>query len=290
MTYIHNDSMTNFHNIFSYSFKTGLQQWRIGLIVYLLQLCLALTVGMQIYAVLEASIGHSLEINKLLQQYDHTVLTDFLSVHGASITPLIGQLRWLLPLWLLFSVFINGGMLYCAALPGQDSWRAFWQGGAAYFFPFLKIALFFLSLALVWTVAVWLPVAANLQPALEKFPSEKYVIWGVVLVAALWLAGLAGLFVWSVLSRLQCLQKGTSFVSSLKSSGRIFWNKKIRMLGLLGGFAGLQLLVSVGYWMLEASGGMTSLLWVAVFFAIQQVVIFIRILVRQMWYAGLAVA
>ena len=78
---------------FLQGFNTGIRQWRIASIVYFLQLYLALTLGMQVYDVLEASIGHSLEINKLLQQYDHTVITDFLKVHGASITPLIGQLR-----------------------------------------------------------------------------------------------------------------------------------------------------------------------------------------------------
>ena len=115
---------------------TGFRQWRIVAIVYALQLCLALTLGMQAYEVLEASIGHSLELHKLLQGYDHTVLTDFLNVHGASITPLLGQLRWLALVWLLFSVFTDGGLLYCTASPQQASWRSFWQGGAAYFFAF----------------------------------------------------------------------------------------------------------------------------------------------------------
>lgn len=282
--------MTNFRNTFFRGFTTGLQQWRIVLTVYILQLCLAFTVGMQVYEVLEASIGRSLEINKLLRQYDHTVIADFLNVHGASITPLIGQLRWLLLVWWLFSVFVNGGMLYCAAFPGQASWRAFWQGGSAYFFPFLKFALFFLALALAWTVAVWLPVAANMESALENLPSEQYVAWGVSGIAVIWLAGLAVLLVWSALSRLQCLQRGTLFMNSLKLGGRLFWNKKTKMLGLLAGFAGLQLLITAGYWLLESSGGMTSPLSVLVFFGAQQLVAFGGILIRQMWYGGMAVA
>ena len=104
-------------NVFQYSFSVGLRQWRIALIVYIFQFCLVLTRGMQVFQVLEASIGHSLEINKLIKNYDHTVLTDFLKVHGASITPLIGQLRWLLLIWLFFSVFINAGLLAAVATP-----------------------------------------------------------------------------------------------------------------------------------------------------------------------------
>jgi len=91
-------------SVFRKSFSTGLRQWRITAIVYLFQLCLAFTLGMQVFDVLKASIGHSLELNKLLVHYDHTVFTDFLKIHGVSITPLIGQLRWLLLTWLIFSV------------------------------------------------------------------------------------------------------------------------------------------------------------------------------------------
>ncbi len=122
-----------------HSFRTGMRQWRIAALVYFFQVCLALTLGMQVHGVLEASIGHSLELDKLLKGYDHTVVTDFLKVHGASITPLIGQLRWLLLIWLIFAVFIDAGLLACSAAPLEASARNFWKGGVAWFFPFLKI-------------------------------------------------------------------------------------------------------------------------------------------------------
>ena len=265
---------------------TGFRQWRIVAIVYALQLCLALTLGMQAYEVLEASIGHSLELHKLLQGYDHTVLTDFLNVHGASITPLLGQLRWLALVWLLFSVFLDGGLLYCAALPEQASWRAFWQGGAAWFFPFLKIALVFLALALVWSAAVLVPVVAFLELALEYFPSEVYAVWGVLGLLAVWLVGLGVLLVWSVLSRLQRLRNGTSTVVSLKTGGRVFRQHKARYFGLLAVFAGIQLALIMLYWTLESLSGMTSPMQIVVFFGVQQAFVFLRILLRQMLYAA----
>ena len=277
-------------NILRYGIKIGLQQWRIAAIVYGIQLCLALMLGMQVYEVLDASIGHSLEVNKLLQQYDHTVLTDFLKVHGASITPLIGQLRWLLLVWLLFSVFINAGLLFCAARPEEAGWRSFWKGGAAYFFPFLKIGLLFLLLALVWTVVLWLPALSVLQPALEYFSSEKYAVWGVLLLMAVWLLGLVLLFVWSVISRLQHLQSGASVIGSVTSGRRIFWKNKTRVLGLLLGFAALQLLLVVSYFLLEAYTGMTSPGLILLVFLVQQLFVFFRILIRLILYAGLGVA
>ncbi|MBK8193935.1 MAG: hypothetical protein IPK76_12270 [Lewinellaceae bacterium] len=273
---------------FLHGFKVAMRQWRIAAIVYAIQLGLALTLGMQVYEVLEASIGRSLEINKLLSHYDHTVLTDFLKVHGASITPLVGQLRWLLLVWLIFSVFIDAGLLYCAARPEQASGRFFWQGGAVYFFPFLKIGLFFLALALVWTALIWIPTAVLLEPSLEYFSTEQYPVWLVLLLMVVWLLGLAVLFVWSVASRLQHLSTGMSVAGSLADGWRVFRSRKAHLLGLLTGFVALQMLLVVLYFTLEGYSGMTSVPLIPVFFAVQQAFVFFRIQIRQMMYAAIA--
>ena len=243
---------------------------------------------MEVHNVLGSSIGSSMEINKLLSHYDHTVLTDFLKVHGASITPLIGQVRWLLLAWLLFSVFIDAGLLVCAARPQQAAGRYFWQAGAEYFFPFLKISLFFLLLALVWTVVIVLPIALFFEPSFQYFPSEKYSVWLVLALLSLYLLGLAKLYIWAVLSRLNKLETGASFFASLKNSRRVFWKQKWTLLGFVLGFVALQFLLLVVYWQLEAFGGMTSAGLIVLFFILQQVFVFFRIQIRQMMYAGIA--
>lgn len=274
--------------IFLHGFKTGLQQWRIVFVVYLIQLGLALTLGLQVHEVLKASIGQSLALNQLLAGYDHTVITDFLKVHGASITPLIGQLRWLILLWLLFSIFINGGLLYCANAPEQASVRAFWRTGAMYFFPFLKISLLMLMLALVWTVLLWLPTLLYLEPALEYFPSEQYIVWLAELIVVVWLLGLAVVFAWSVLSRMQYLYAGASTLSCLKAGWQAFRINKVPYFALLSGFGCLLILLVLAYYFLQAHAGMTSPFLLLLFFIAQQLVVFSRILVRQMLYVAIS--
>lgn len=263
-----------------------MRQWRITGIVYIFQWCLVFTLGMQVYGVLESSIGHSLEISKLLHNYDHTVFTDFLKVHGASITPLLGQLRWLILAWLVFSVFIDAGLLVCAASPAETGGRAFWKGAAEYFFPFLKIALFFLTLALIWTAILWLPIALSIEPSFEYFSSEKYTVWMVLFGLAFYLFGLALLFLWSVSSRFVKIRSGVSIAASLKVGWQIFRKNKWRFVGLLSGFAGLQLILLIVYWQLEALSGMTSPGLILAFFVVQQAFVFFRIQLRQMLYAG----
>lgn len=273
-------------SLFQEAFWATLRQWRITSIVYVLQLALALTLGMQVYEVLQASIGNSLEINRLVTHYDHTVLTDFLKIHGASITPLIGQLRWLVLVWLLFSVFIQAGLLFCATQKDASP-RHFWVGGYTYFFPFLKIAGIFVLLFLIWTALVLTPIALFLQDSLQYFSSEKYSVWWVLGLMGVYLIGLAGLFSWSVLSRLAYLSEaGTSIRKSIAKGARKLRKNAKKVLGLVLLFALLQILIILIYNGLDAVIGMTSPATIAVLFGIQQGFAFCRIQLRQMLYGA----
>ncbi|MFN0176110.1 MAG: hypothetical protein ACKVU0_15790 [Saprospiraceae bacterium] len=273
--------------IISSSFSDGRRQWRVAAIVYFIQLCLAMTLGMQAHSVLESSIGHSLEINKLLAQYDHTVLTDFLKVHGASITPLIGQLRWLLLVWLIFSVFINAGLLYSVQSERLTA-RTFWQGGAEYFFPFLKISLTFLLLALAWTALIWLPFLMFIQPSYQYFSSEKYTVWLALSLLFIYLLGLGVLFIWSVISRFLKIKTNASTFPCIKNGWAIFRKNKGGFLLLMFCFLAFQIALSAAYWLLEAITGMTSPAWVLLLFVVQQAFVFFRIQLRQIMYSGVS--
>ncbi len=275
-------------NVFSHSFPLALRQWRVAAIIYFIQLGLAMTLGMQAHSVLESSIGHSLEINKLFTHYDHTVITDFLKVHGASITPLIGQLRWLLLVWVIFSVFIDAGMLYCISTgtrSAQATARTFWQGGAEYFFSFLKISLLFLLLVLVWTTVILLPIALFMEPSLEYFSTEQYTVWATIFLLLVYLAGLAILFIGSVLSRIAKINTGASVVSCIKKGGQVFWKNKRGFLGTMSVFVALQIVLLAFYWFLEAIIGMKTSWGILALFIVQQVFVFFRIQMRQMMYA-----
>lgn len=277
-------------NLLLSSFWIAIKQWRVTAIVYFIQLGLAITLGIQAFEVLKASIGHSLEINKLIAHYDHTVISDFLKVHGASITPLIGQLRWLLLLWLAFSVFLDAGLMHCATADlrsEQASPRTFWLGGSVYFFPFLKISLLFLLLALIWTGVVLLPIALFMERSLEYFDTEQYTVWATLLLLLVYLIGLAMLFLGSVLTRFLKIKTGATIASCIKTGRGIFWQSKRPFLSLILFFVGLQIAALSLYWFLEAIFGMTSALGILVVFLMQQSFAFFRIQIRQMLYAGI---
>lgn len=269
-------------------FKYGLRQWRIAVLVYALQLCLVLPLGMQIYHVLEASIGHSVSLQALVKGYNHTVLMDFLKVHGASVTPLIGQLRWLILVYLLFAVGLDGGMLYCAMLPGRSRISDFWTGATARFLPYLGIAVCVGVAMLGWTILLWLPFLLKLEAALLWFPSEAYVVWMAFVILAVYGFGLLLLFAWSVAGRMAWKPGSKSVWRSLREGWTAFWRQKRRITAFLLFFMAVQLVLWGGYLGLEAWSGMISSTWILLFLPVQQLFVLLRISMRQMVYAGMA--
>ncbi|MBI5914263.1 MAG: hypothetical protein HY842_02730 [Bacteroidetes bacterium] len=269
------------------AFLTGLRHWKIVLLTYLLQLLLAIPLAMQVWHVLEASIGNSLEINKLLSGYDHTVISDFLNVHGASITPFIGQLRWVLVVWALASVFINGGVL-STLVKKTPAWLAFWTGGATYFFRFFKIAAVFLALLLVWSGVLWLPFLANLEHSLETLPSEKTVLGILLVVVVVWLAGLIFLSNASIVAKTSIIEDGLPIWRAVKKGLGFTFRHYFKTAAIFLAFSGLQLLALAIYWWLEGRSGMVSPGLVLVFFGLQQVLVFVRVMGRMMGVAGVS--
>lgn len=265
-------------------FQSAFRQWRPAAIVYLIQLALALTLGMQVYEVFNASIGKSLELNKLLHGYDHTVVTDFLKVHGASLTPLIGQLRWLLPIWLFFSVFLHAGLLNGVVHTSEKKVFTFWQGASTYFFPFLGLMLVFLLLVLLWSILIWLPAFAYIGASFESLPSEKPMIWVFLFALIIWGLGLAFFFIWSLLSRLRYIHTSSSIFGGIKKAWGVFYRHKWRLWSFFVLFFLLQCLLIIAYHFIESLIPALSAGAILLLFFIQQLFIFIRILMRISLY------
>ncbi|MFM8374313.1 MAG: hypothetical protein ACKOCO_18225 [Bacteroidota bacterium] len=264
--------------------KTGYRLRYVSLIVYSMQLLLALSVGMQIREVLEASVGHSLEIKKLFSGYDHTVIMDFLKVHGASLTPLFGQLRWLLLVWLITSVFLNGGLLLCAVHPERISRADYWHFAAVYFNRFLKTALIFLILALLWTALLFVPLLIALMPMLESFQSETTAIGIALLVVAVWLTGCSVLFVWSLLTRIR-QSGGNRTWPAVRAGWRDFQGKNSRYIQVVALFLAVQLLLAAIYLLLSGTTGTHTGGGIFVVFLLQQLFVYSRIVLRGVMYS-----
>lgn len=274
-------------NILVNAWKTGFRHWKIVLLVYSLQLVLAIPLAMQVWHVLEASIGKSLEIDKLLPGYDHTVISDFLKVHGASITPLIGQLRWVLLVWALVSVFVNGGIL-ATIVKKTPNWLSFWTGGAAYFFRFFKVALVFTVLLALWSGLTLLPFLANLQHSLETMATEKSVLGLLAVVLLAWLAGLVFFSNAGIAAKTAVIAEGLTTWKAVKKGLGFAGRRYGKAAAVFLFFNALQLLALLAYWWAEGRSGMVSPALVLVFFGLQQLLVLFRLTGRLMAVAGVS--
>ncbi|HHM21840.1 MAG TPA: hypothetical protein ENJ20_07430 [Bacteroidetes bacterium] len=270
---------------FLYGLKTGLNQWRTALIGYGIQLLLAIVLGLEVYQVLEASIGSSLEINKLMKGFDYPVVTDFIHVHGASLSPLLGQLRYLLLVWFIFSVFINAGLLY-AIKEKRQGWNVFWEGGAKYFFKFFKIVVLIFSLSVVWSAAIWVPFISFLFRSPEYLSSEKISLWLLAVVTVIYFLGIIFLFNWSVIARFLLMSDGIKTGQAVRRGCGMAVRQLFPLTILVLLFVLLQALFIAVYWWANGTWGMTSPFLIFIFFIFQQILVFMRWVFKLAIYAG----
>lgn len=272
----------------TYGIREGVKHWRAGLVVYALLLSLAATIGIQVYHVLEASIGNSLELNRLIKQYDHTVIQDFLRVHGASVSPLFGQLRWYLIIYLIFSIFINAGLIHCVVQNDPKSdWKNFWNGGAHYFFPFLIIGATFLLMFAFWTGVIAVPALIYVQKIFPTSMTEMPMYWvagvATILVFIYWMIIIS----WSINTKLSYMRSDKPRVwTAIKEGFKMTKQKLLSSPRLFLLFVIFQLIVVVFHLYIEGIFGMTSTALIVFFFITQQLLIFFRILWRLMVYEG----
>lgn len=153
-------------------------------LIYGVQFLFAFGLGMQVWHVMEASIGDSLSMDVIQEGFNRTVFEDFMQVHGASITPLIGILRWIVPVYLLFTILFHNGIIYNLT-NGKKTIKSWIRGGANYFFRSMVITLAGLAIMVLITLVIWLLFFAFTGNPLTFFDSEKPLIF--------WMAGLMGI-------------------------------------------------------------------------------------------------
>lgn len=217
-------------------FTSAKWQLRTMTIVYMVFVIIALTFGFQIYKVMTASIGDSLELEKLVHGFDHTVVSDFLNIHGASISPLLGQLRWVLIMYLLISAFINGGIFHCVHFEVRG-WQRFWNGCAQHYLSFLKAMAIFSILQVVWLGITLVPMVSWFNKAVLVLSSEKAYFLILFGVLAVYLLGVGMLIMLSTLCKIDLLES-----RKVRKSLRIAWSNFRRHFG--------KLIITLLFWMI----------------------------------------
>lgn len=273
-------------NYISDGLKNAVKHWRLSMILYLIQLSVAVVIGFEVYQVMEASIGHSASVEEIIRGYNHTILRDFVNVHGASISPLLGQMRWIILVYAVYSVFLHGGILNVLIRDGAD-WTDFWKGGAQYFKPFLVYALLFVTLFMLWSAVIWLPTLGGLFSLIEAMDRERPIYWIFVAAVVIWILGVVWIYLVSLSTRYFFIAKGERFWRSIRaglqetaSVWKLFFPVVVFFVLVLSAIYGAN-------FFFELQLGITSKLLILVFLLWQQIMVFIKIYLRIGLYSSL---
>lgn len=277
-------------NSFTDSILTALRQWRWALLVWCVQLVLALPPGLQFFDVLKASIGDSLSVEGLRHDYDHTVLSDFLKIHGGSVSPLLGQLLFLWGVWWICSVFLKGGLLGAVVSGNSRNAKQFWSDAATHFFPFLKWGLLFALLFLLWTVALWWPFLLSFESLLLRLNTEQTLLVFFAGVLFLYAAGCIILYAWHLAVLLLIVtHKGPSpSPSLLKRALRLFWNRQSVFIRNVLLYLALLFLLFLLHRLVEIKFPSDTPLCLGMLFLLQQMFLWSHLIIRQALYHVLA--
>lgn len=270
-------------SIITTSFRFALASRRVIIAIYIFQLLLALTIGLQVYHIIDHSLAHSISLENMVIGFDYSILSDLINNHGASISPMIGQVRWHILFYLFCSVFINGGLLILAER-NENNFNTFFNGAVKYFIPFLKIALITLVLFILWTALVWLPFLGGFFSNIEKLDRESPLMWAIPIILFIFLIGLGIIYLISVYMRLSLVRNEANVWRSFLSATRnVFINFVLYIKPLI--FLFLSFILITGIHLVAGLYiGIRSTILVLLFLLLQQILALLKIAMRPFAY------
>lgn len=267
---------------FLQSMYFGFTQWRVILLVVLIQFLLAGIWGLQFYTLLQNTLGKTLELPKLLLQFDYTVVIDFLKEHRSPFNDLMVQLPGLLMVWVVLSTFLNAGLIGITQKSHGVSIREFLSIAISYYFPFLKINLCFLTMALIALLALYFPFFVKLEWMLNYFDTEKYVVFILLSVTFLFAFIMVLLYIWSITSRVAIMEYHFKTLQALKFGWKKLKENKYYIFIVLLIFLSVQFSLFCLIEQIKNEVSLQVATGLIVLFFIQQLSLYLRVMLRLM--------
>lgn len=249
------------------------------ILLYLVSLFFGLLVGIPFYLTAETIGGNSMELDRLVSNFDFSTFFDFTRKAGKSFRPQYMATAALGFMYFLLNIFFAGGVVDRAEhLKEKFSFSRFISSSARTFPRYLgayvlmllvSICIFFAS-GIIYFVATLLADSGN---------DRSLILWlsipTIILVVSLSFMLTVQDYTKVLLYKYEHLGIGTAFS---KAFGFVFKNPKTLLnLWILIAFAMILFAVYSG---LDYLIGMTGIATIILFFIIQQVVSFIRIFLR----------
>lgn len=255
----------------------SLSKFKILLLLYGCNLLFGLVIALPLHSVLGDSIGHSIEIQKIIEGFDNTVFTDFMNEHGQLLQPLLSQFQWLTVLYMVLFVFLNGGIIHI--LNGRIG---FGEGCAKYFWRFFRLSLLFLLLHLLTAMVIFGILLLIVRNGFDLFGSEIPIYWSIVVGFIVYFIAASIVSALSDYAKIRIVvnEQRSAIQAMLHSFGTVFQNfRKTYGLYLLNiAIIGLLYLI---YWTLHSNVSTSNFFLIVFMLIVQQFLMLLRLCAKM---------
>ena len=264
-------------------FQQTFQHKKVITLLYVINLLMALVLAVPFFWTIKKLGGDSMEIAKLLPDFDDTVFSDFMHQAGASRQNYLWQGLWLALFSVVISAFLAGGILEFLKNKNVFSLQEFFGNCGKHFRQFFWLTLVKgVVMLIIGIVYVFLVAGAisTLKGEVNQFMGFGVVslLMGLLVLLPILATGYAQIALVNdnSLNIKQALSMGWSF--TVKRFFKVIFLEII----LLAIFA----LFAWCYWLLENTIGMNQALGILVVILIQQVFIWLKMAWRVWTYAA----
>ena len=268
-------------------FKSAFRSKKIALLIYLITLCLALSIAIPFGNTIEKEAGNSMAFTSLLKDFDYTVYKDFMNQSSKAIMPYLSVAVWTGLFYIFFTVFFEGGILtILKRSEDKYSLKTFWKGSAEYFLRFFRLAIYSITVQIIIFLAVYIPLVNILDSVFNSAESEVPLFY--ILISGIVIHIIILIFVLTVTDYAKIMMVENDnykpFKTFLKSFAfviRHFPSTYLLYLSLLI----FPVLLFIFYFIAEGTIGMSTEAGIFIVFIIQQLFIWCRVFIK-IWILG----
>lgn len=162
--------------------QTTFRNWRMWLLLYALNFLFALLLVYPLSGFLTEKLSTTLAIDKLATGFDYSIFNDILNEYGDTIGAFYNLSTFAALFYLLFSVFVVGGILNVFLHHKTSTNLAnFWSGAGNYFWRILRLTFYFIIIHSLVAFIFMQIYGFFTAGGFDNYDSEKY-LWQVAYV------------------------------------------------------------------------------------------------------------
>lgn len=265
-------------NIVTSSISQSVKLWKLILALWAANLGFALMTTLPFFGYLQQSFGDRPILQNVFTHFDFEIYSEIDRHFGHAIDLFVNQSSVILIVYLLFSIFLLGGILSkVVMINDKRNDLGFWQASAGYFLPLVGLNFIFLILtAIILAIGTTVYTSFDLSPFSLQSDMDLvrplYFILPIVAVLFIMLSA------WHDVAKISLIhQKNKNIWEAVKRSFTIVTRKKRLWFLLLISITCLWLLViSLGQWLIAQVPGA----WFLLVFVLSQCVLILRIFIK----------